>query len=307
MIPCLYSRRHRFAQLEMAKYQLQASNKWSFDFIKEAPITNANSQFKWEASTLSETPRFYHHIVQQPSGTVNVRNLSQLFSECENICPLSQSISAPLMIIQNPIAVNKRKIVVGVSSTSANFATSSACSNQRKITGECSEAKKKKMLPLIASLWLITPKLDLKTINSHQILILLWKGGKQRKNFTLEISRVKNWWNYFFPHWRKGTFITEWKEKMLKTKKGGIREKKLSPSFIKYFMVACGKWIRGRRRLDEPNTDGKAKKKVKNYYDHAKGFSNCLHSTSWVPFVCPMTWWFSLFFSLVSLRQDTVP
>lgn len=121
----------------MTKYQLQASNKWNFDFIKEAPITNASSQFKWEVSTLDDIPRFYHHTAHQTTGALHKSDVSQLFSECENICPLSQSISAPSMIIQNPIAVNKRKIVVGVSSTAANSATSSVGSNQRKITGEC--------------------------------------------------------------------------------------------------------------------------------------------------------------------------
>lgn len=208
----------------MTKYQLQASNKWSFDFIKEAPITNANSQFQWEPSTLSETPRFYHHVAHQPPGT---SERSQLFSEYENICPLSQSISAPSMISQNPIAVNKRKIVVGVSSTSANFAASSACSNQRKITGERLVAKK--MLPLIASLWLITPKLDLKTINSHQILMLLWQGWKQRKN---SLSRLFTWKidEIIFLTDAKGRLSREWK----KTVKDKERQnKKLCPSFIK--------------------------------------------------------------------------
>lgn len=169
------SRRHRFAQMEMTKYQLQASSKWSFDFLTESPITHASSQFKWEPTTLHDMPKFYHHI-SHPTKLMHQQDLNeraQLFSECENICPLSQSISAPSMMIQNPSAVNKRKIVVGVSSASSSFVASTVCSgNQRKITGECSA---KKMLPLIASLRLITPKSDLKTINSHQILIPSWR------------------------------------------------------------------------------------------------------------------------------------
>lgn len=128
----------------MAKYQLQASNKWSFDFIKESPITHANSQFKWESTTLSDMSKFYHHIahptslMRQPaSGAMDVNNRRQLFSEYENICPLSQSISTPSMIIQNPLAVNKRKIVTGISSASTSLAASTVCSSsQRKITGE---------------------------------------------------------------------------------------------------------------------------------------------------------------------------
>lgn len=165
--------RHRFAQMEMTKYQLQASSKWCFDFITESPITHANSQFKWETTKLYEMPKFYHHISHPMKLMQNFNDQMQLFSECENICPLSQSISAPSMMIQNPSAVNKRKIVVGVSSASSSFAASTACSsNQRKITGECSA---KKMLSLIASLWLITPKPDLETINSHKILIPSWR------------------------------------------------------------------------------------------------------------------------------------
>jgi hypothetical protein len=132
----------RFAQLEMTKYQLQASSKWSFDFMNESPIRHANSQFRWEAATLNEMPKFYHHIAhptsrlthQQPGAVDAIR--SQLFSEFENICPLSRTISAPSMIIQSSIAVNNRKMVVGVSSASASLAASATCSQQRKITGE---------------------------------------------------------------------------------------------------------------------------------------------------------------------------
>lgn len=127
----------------MTKYQLQASNKWSFDFIKESPITHAGSQFKWEPATLNEMPKFYHHIAKplthHTPGVVgvNVNERTKLFSECENICPLSRSISSPSMIIQSPMVGNKRKIVVGVSSTSA----SPTCNNQRKITGEFAKNK----------------------------------------------------------------------------------------------------------------------------------------------------------------------
>lgn len=119
----------------MTKYQLQASNKWSFDFIKESPITHADSQYKWESTTLNEMPKFYHHIAQpltHHTPSVGMNEKTKLFSGCENICPLSRSISSPSMIIQNPMVGNKRKIVVGVSSTSA----SPTCNNQRKITGE---------------------------------------------------------------------------------------------------------------------------------------------------------------------------
>lgn len=151
----------------MAKYQLQASSKWSFDFIKESPITHTNSQFKWESATLNDIPRFYHHT-SHPQLPMDMNNQTQLFSECENICPLSRNISAPSMMIQNPISVNKRKIVVACSSASVGLAAATACSNQRKITGELRNGKK--MLSLIASLWLIAPKSDFETINSHQIL-----------------------------------------------------------------------------------------------------------------------------------------
>lgn len=130
---------YRFAQLEMTKYQLQASSKWGFDFIKESPITHANSQYRWEPAMLHDLPRFYHHIaqptrlMQKPTNAVDVNDRAQLFSECENICPLSRSISAPTIILNaNPqCAINKRKMVIASTSSSCN-------SHQRKITGELS-------------------------------------------------------------------------------------------------------------------------------------------------------------------------
>lgn len=155
----------------MLKYQMQASDKWSFDFIKESPIAQPNSQFKWEPAALNNMPSFYHHISHPTRSLMDLSGRSQLFSEYENICPLSRNISAPSMIIQNPLAVNKRKIVVGVSPASPSFAASTVCNHQQKITGE--RLGMKKMLPLIASLRLITPKSASKAINSHQILILL--------------------------------------------------------------------------------------------------------------------------------------
>lgn len=161
----------RFAQMEMTKYQLQASDKWGFDFVREAPIAYPNSQFKWESSKLSEIPKFYHHIAHparlapRSSGAAS---FYPLFGGCENICPITQSISATSMIAQNPSVVNKRKIGVASSSASTSFEPSAACSHQRKITGRCCAHRK---AGITASLWLITPKSDLKTINSHQILI----------------------------------------------------------------------------------------------------------------------------------------
>lgn len=157
--------------MEMTKYQLQASDKWGFDFVREAPIAYPNSQFQWESSKLSETPKFYHHIAHPtrlaPSSS-GASNLYPLFVGCENIHMISQNISATSMIAPNPSAVNKRKIGVASSSASTSFEASAACSHQRKITGErCS----RKNSAITVSLWLITPKSDLKTINSHQILI----------------------------------------------------------------------------------------------------------------------------------------
>lgn len=222
--------------MEMTKYQLQASNKWSFDFIKETPIKSANSQFKWKPSTLNDTPRFYHHVSHQPSSTLDLSERSaKLFSECENICPLSQSISAPSMIIQNTLAVNKRKIVVGVSSTTS-FAAPSACSSQRKITGEYSR--------YFSSLYLITPMLDLKTINSHQILIRLCLGylsTKYKQKGKISLSRFLAWKIeeiiYFsFPDAR----LTQ-RDVYHCTKKAKCRRQwETSTSFIKCSTVGCG-------------------------------------------------------------------
>lgn len=161
----------RFAQLEMTKYQLQASSKWSFDFMNESPIRHANSQYRWEAATLNELPRFYHHIAHptarlthQQSGAAGADFRSQLFSEFENICPLARTVSAPSMVIQSAMAVNSRKIVTGASSASSSLAAATACSQQRKITGERS------MQPLTASLWLKAPESRARTIIYHQIL-----------------------------------------------------------------------------------------------------------------------------------------
>lgn len=125
----------------MTKYQLQASSKWSFDFIKESPITRADSQFRWESAVFNDMPKFYHHIahptrLHQPASDMVTNDRRQLFSECENICPLTQSISAPSMIMPNPLAVNKRKIVTAISSASTSLAASTVCDSQRKITGE---------------------------------------------------------------------------------------------------------------------------------------------------------------------------
>lgn len=133
LISTYFSYWHRFAQMEMAKYQLQAANKWSFDFVKESPIRNSNSQFTWETVKLDDTPKFYHHeFISQTSLNQN---------ECENIWPLMSSnsvISSPTMIIQDSLVANNRKIV---HSTSSSFAASSSCDSnksQRKITGKFS-------------------------------------------------------------------------------------------------------------------------------------------------------------------------
>jgi hypothetical protein len=123
--------------MEMAKYQLQAANKWSFDFVKESPIRNSNSQFTWETVKLDETPKFYHHeFISQTSLNQN---------ECENIWPLtptvnSSVISTPALVIQDSLVANNRKIVHSFfASASTSFATSSVVCNksQRKITGKC--------------------------------------------------------------------------------------------------------------------------------------------------------------------------
>lgn len=187
----------------MLKYQMQASDKWSFDFIKESPIAQPNSQFKWEPATLNNMPRFYHQISHPTRSLMDLSGRSQLFSEYENICPLSRNISAPSIIIQNPLAVNKRKIVVGVSPASPSFAASTVCNHQQKITGE--RLGMKKTLPLIASLRLITPKSASKAINSHQILIPL---RRLRKKTTLPDLLREKLMRIFF-HCHKGTFITK--------------------------------------------------------------------------------------------------
>lgn len=127
----------------MTKYQLQASDKWSFDFVKEAPIASVNNQFKWEPATVMEMPKFYHQISHQSSrparypSSVNNELDQLLFNGYENACPLLRHINLPLMITQNSMAGNKRKMVLAVSSSSKILTTTTTVSSsQRKITGE---------------------------------------------------------------------------------------------------------------------------------------------------------------------------
>ncbi|CRK98279.1 CLUMA_CG011641, isoform A [Clunio marinus] len=138
--PVIKSEFRRFAQMEMTKYQLQASYKWSFDFAKESPIAHVNSQLKWEPTSLSNIPKFYHHTTHsmglsshyQPITALESSNRHvQMFTGCENICPLMQNISEPSIILQNPLSVSKRKTVA-----STSFATKKVCGSQRKITGK---------------------------------------------------------------------------------------------------------------------------------------------------------------------------
>lgn len=130
----------------MAKYQLQAANKWGFDFTTESPANNT-SNFQWQSTTLSDIPKFYHHIIHNrvnppptpvPSSSssstssLNGKNSEMVmsyFSECENISPLSRNIT-PMIIVQKPLAVNNRVVPTKVVSIA------SMSSNQTKITGE---------------------------------------------------------------------------------------------------------------------------------------------------------------------------
>ena len=132
----------------MAKYQLQAANKWGFDFTTESPA-NKTSNFQWQSTTLSDIPKFYHHIIHNrvtppapPSSSSSSSSSSSLelngknsemvmsyFSECENISPLSRNIT-PMIIVQKPLAVNNSVVPTKVVSIA------SMSSNQTKITGE---------------------------------------------------------------------------------------------------------------------------------------------------------------------------
>lgn len=105
--------------MEMTKYQLQASNKWSFDFVNESPITPSSTsgvdgKFQWESATLSDVPRFYHHIV-------NSNNNMQVNSESENIRPLTMPLPIRSIIISPTLSGGGKGV----------------CRyNQTKITGE---------------------------------------------------------------------------------------------------------------------------------------------------------------------------
>jgi hypothetical protein len=108
-----------FAQMEMTKYQLQAANKWNFDFSTESPISNEH-QYQWETTRLHDVPVFYHqHIVNPVKLQTNVEHkFNTVFLQCENICPLSNHY--------NSSSSNNSKI----------YKTSSNCRGQTKITGE---------------------------------------------------------------------------------------------------------------------------------------------------------------------------
>lgn len=119
--------------MEMAKYQLQATNKWNFDFVNESPMPNGNSQYEWESARLPEVPRFYHHrqhIVNGSNLQANINEHDTLFNECENICPLSHSASIKSWQKIHVVATSSS------SSSSSSRGNNSVCLSQTKITGE---------------------------------------------------------------------------------------------------------------------------------------------------------------------------
>lgn len=137
--------------MEMTKYQQQAANKWSFDFVNEAPIRTTKSQYAWDAVKINEAPKFYHHeFIAGPSTT-------PMQDDCENIWPLAairptsssciaNISSSPALIIHNSMVSHNRRMAHPVfapasSSSSFSASTSSSLSNvcnksQRKITGK---------------------------------------------------------------------------------------------------------------------------------------------------------------------------
>ncbi|KAG5680890.1 hypothetical protein PVAND_010369 [Polypedilum vanderplanki] len=119
--PVIKSEFRSYAQMEMTKYQLQAANKWSFDFTNESPISSESSQYKWDTVKLPDVPKFYHHIVN-PNKLQASSSESQLFDECENICPFSHNINASIK--------SRQKIVIS-STTNSNR---NVCMSQTKIT-----------------------------------------------------------------------------------------------------------------------------------------------------------------------------
>lgn len=103
--------------MEMTKYQLQSSNKWSFDFVNESPLTS-DASYQWESATLSDVPRFYHHIVNSNNNMQVNYEPETIFNE--NICPLSLNAAVP-----------SRPMIVLSSGR-----RSGVCFSQTKITGE---------------------------------------------------------------------------------------------------------------------------------------------------------------------------
>lgn len=128
----------RYAQIEMTKYQLQAANKWNFDFVNETPIRSAQSQYAWDAVKLTETPKFYHHEF--------IAQSSPHHQDSENIRPLAAS---PALIIHNSMVSHHHRriahpVFTPASSPSTSFVVASSTSSmsnvcnksQRKITGK---------------------------------------------------------------------------------------------------------------------------------------------------------------------------
>lgn len=155
----------------MAEYQLKASDKWSFDFIKESPIACSNSQFKWQPSEIIGVPPYYHHIAIPSRLAANIKRDVEhkvLFNEYENIFPLAKHISSLTLIIQNPIPVIKRKIV---RAATTSLATKIVSSNQGKITGE-------RFVTLSRSIVITQTMLGLKLINPHREKKAIYILGK---------------------------------------------------------------------------------------------------------------------------------
>jgi hypothetical protein len=91
--------------------------------VNESPISSESS-YQWESATLSDVPRFYHHIVNSNSNVQVNCESETIFNE--NICPRSLNVAMP----SRPV------LVLSSSMISESARSSGVCFSQTKITGE---------------------------------------------------------------------------------------------------------------------------------------------------------------------------
>lgn len=107
----LFSQIHSLAKAELTKYQLQATNRWGFDFSLDKPIKK-NNDFEWESVKVNDMPKIYHvinvnsRVQHHPSVFESTKTSNQIDIEYFNSCNNNENI-CPLVDIKKPILVKK--------------------------------------------------------------------------------------------------------------------------------------------------------------------------------------------------------